>query len=93
MMTICFFGRIFILFVIKRTKNIKLFSWLSDSAITNWNDEIYQTFYHIISHCIIASEQGEEYHRIQEVYLENIKEEIFYDEMNQSQIQYLHLQF
>ena len=55
---------------------------LAPDAITNWNDEIYQTFYHIISHCIIASEQGEEYHRIQEVYLENIKEEIFYDEMN-----------
>ena len=83
MMTICFLAGYLRYLLLREQKNIKLFSWLSDrDAITNWNDEIYQTFYHIISHCIIASEQGEEYHRIQEVYLENIKEEIFYDEMN-----------
>ena len=83
MVTICFLAGYLRYLLIKEQKNIRLFSWLSDrDAITNWNDEIYQIFYHIISHCIMVSGQGEEYHRIQDVYLKNIQKEIFYDAMN-----------
>ena len=31
---------------------------------------------------IVVKEQGEDYHKIQDIYLENIEGKIFYDEMN-----------
>ena len=70
--------------LLKEKSNVQIFSWLSDrDAITNWKNEIYLVFFHIISHCICENNLSQEREtKVQDLYLADIKNNQFYDGVN-----------
>ena len=82
--TICFLASYLRYLLLKEKDNVGMFSWLSDrDNITDWKDEIYTEFYHILSHCICANQLSADRERmVQDVYLSDIQNNLFYDGTN-----------
>lgn len=80
----CFLAGYLRYLLFKEKNNIEVFSWLSDrDAITNWQNEIYIEFYHILSHCLCANKLGEEREKdVKDLYLKDIDNNIFFDGSN-----------
>lgn len=81
---ICFLAGYLRYLLLKEKDDIEMFSWLSDrDAITDWKNEVYIEFYHIISHCICENKlvQGKE-KTVKDVYLEDVQNNMFYDGFN-----------
>lgn len=81
---ICFLAGYLRYLLLKEKDNVEIFSWLSDrDAITDWQDGIYNEFYHIISHCICKNKLPQiGKNTIKDVYLRDIAKNQFYDGTN-----------
>lgn len=71
--------------LLQEHQNVHLYSWLSDrDAIIEWEDNIGEVFYHIISHCLctncLSNPTIED--KVKEVYFRNNEHEQFYDQLN-----------
>lgn len=71
--------------LLQEHKNVHLYSWLSDrDAITEWQDGIYEIFYHMMSHelCTRHLTDPKIESKMKEVYLKTSKTEQSYDQLN-----------